>query len=69
LLVQEVSSNYELELLLNRPLNNSIASVLKHFSFQRFLHLKNLQKPIKTRKPGDLETYVQIPGNLSSTSL
>jgi len=45
------------------------SSVHKHFSFQRFLHLRNPQKPIKTRKPGNLETYVQIPGNLSLTSL
>jgi len=32
-------------------------SVLKHFSFQRFLHLRNLQKLIKTcktRKFGNL---------------
>jgi len=41
----------------------------KHFSFQRFLHLRNLQKLIKTGKPGNLETYVQIPGNLSLTPL
>jgi len=32
------------------------ASVFKHFSFQRFLHLRNLLKLIKTRKPGNLET-------------
>jgi hypothetical protein len=44
-------------------------SAFKHFSFQRFLHLRNLQKPIKTRKPGNLETYVQIPGNLFFTFL
>ena len=47
----------------------SDTSVLKHFSFHRFLHLRNPQKPINTRKPGNLETYVQIPGNLSLTSL
>jgi len=33
------------------------ASVLQHFSFQRFLHLRNLQKPIKT---GNLEIWKPI---------
>jgi hypothetical protein len=34
----------------------ALASVILHFSFYWFLNLKNLQKPIKTRKPGNLET-------------
>jgi hypothetical protein len=38
-------------------------SVFKHFSLQRFLHLRNPQKPIKTGKPANLETYVETSLN------
>jgi len=39
-------------------------SVLKHFSFQRFLHLRNLQKLIKTCKTQETRKF----GNLCPNS-
>ena len=44
------------------------ASVIKHFSFQRFLNLSNPWKPMKTREPGNLDTYVPFSGNLINLS-
>jgi len=41
-----------------------VASVLKHFSFQRFLRLRNPQKPIKTCKNGETRKF----GNLCPNS-
>ena len=34
--------------------------------FQRFLNLGNLWKPPKTQEPGNLDTHVPFPGNLTN---
>jgi hypothetical protein len=43
---------------------NALPSVVCHFSFHGFPHSGNQRKPVKTKKRGNLETYVHFPGNL-----
>jgi len=50
--------------MVNKMRSLPYASVIEHFSFQRFLNLGNLWKPQKTWKHGDWETYVSFSGNL-----
>jgi len=45
------------------------SSVFKHLSFRGFLHLGNPRKPEKTRKLGNLATYVLFPGNSQNDEL
>ena len=47
-----------------QPNREQSTSVLCHFSFHGFLHSGNRQKPVETKKRGNLETYVRFPRNL-----